>query len=101
MFELQYNKYVFWVNLLTPRNYEHVTSLYNIILFQEKQVKRILKPIKLKLFSWPTVTPNSQLIYKEMCSGSARSRGELTIRLRELQGSQIHVWHMQELWNST
>ena len=36
MFELQYNKYVFWVNLLTPRN---VTSSYSIILFQAKQVK--------------------------------------------------------------
>ena len=39
MFELQYNKYVFWVNLLTPRNDQHVTSPYNIILFQAKQVK--------------------------------------------------------------
>ena len=38
-FELQYNKYVFWVNLLTPRNDQHVTSPYNIILFQAKQVK--------------------------------------------------------------
>lgn len=75
MFELQYNKYVFWVNLLTPRN---VTSPYNIILFQAKQVKRILKPIKLKLFSWPTVTPNSQLIegvagFSNSCVAHARA----------------------------
>ena len=35
-----------------------------------------------------------------MCSGSARSWGELTIRSGELQGFQIHVWHMQELWDS-
>ena len=39
MFELHYNKYVFWVNLLTPKNDWHVTSPYNIILFQAKQVK--------------------------------------------------------------
>ena len=52
------------VNPLTPRNYQHETSHYNILTLSSKQVMRIFKLIRYKFLSLCS-TKFSWLIYKK------------------------------------